>query len=453
MSAEATIRTLLSPTWLLGVWDRLRTSFWFLPSAMAAAAVALSFGLVKVDAWVNAETVRRLGWIYEFGPEGARAVLSAIASSMITVAGLTFSITMLTLQLASSQFGPRLLRNFMRDRGNQIVLGTFTSTFLYCLLVLRTVRGTEGASFVPHLSVAFGVLLATLSLAVLIYFIHHVAISIRIETVLADLAAETRSAIDRLYPERLGRDPPVGDVAGAYRSTLEHFESRARPIGVKGSGYVQRVDEDALMRIATEHDVLVRIEARPGRFITDCDPIVLVAPSERISDEAAAALRGAFVVGPDRTPAQDLEFSLRRIVEIAQRALSPGINDPTTALYCIDRLGEALGRLAEREIPSSVRADPQGRPRIVTSVGTLEDLACPALAAVARYATGDADVIRKLLRIIEALTQKAGPRTRDRILALGQSIERASRDRLSGFDKDAMATLLLAEEASRPPSS
>ena len=138
------IPPILSATRLSSLWDHLQTSFWFLPASMATLATASSFVLVQFDAWLGVEVVRDFGWLYTFGPEGARAVLSTIASSMITVAGLTFSITMLTLQLASSQFGPRLLRNFMSDRGNQLVLGTFIATFVYCLLVLRTVRGTEG---------------------------------------------------------------------------------------------------------------------------------------------------------------------------------------------------------------------------------------------------------------------------------------------------------------------
>ena len=142
---------------------------------MSGVAVALSFVLVQVDVWLGVGVVQKFGLLYTFGPEGARAILSVIASSMITVASVIFSITMLTLQLASSQFGPRVLRNFMRDRSNQIVLGTFIATFLYCLLVLRTVRGTDNSSFVPHLSVAFGALLAIASVAVLIYFIHHIA--------------------------------------------------------------------------------------------------------------------------------------------------------------------------------------------------------------------------------------------------------------------------------------
>jgi uncharacterized membrane protein len=249
---------------LLSFWDRLRTSFWFLPSMMAVVAVAFSLGLVQVDASMGADAVDRLGWLYEFGPEGARAVLSAIATSMITVAGLTFSMTMLTLQLASSQFGPRLLRSFMRDRGNQIVLGTFTSTFLYCLLVLRAVRGTEGSSFVPHLSVILGVLLAALSLAVLIFFIHHVATSIRIETVLADLADETRAAIDRLYPDEIGQDRPRRDGLPDRWPFPEELGPRTKTIRLEEGGYLQLIDDNALMRIASEHDLLLRIEARPG---------------------------------------------------------------------------------------------------------------------------------------------------------------------------------------------
>ena len=393
---------------------------------MALAAIALSFLLVQVDSWLGVAAVRDFGWLYTFGPEGARAILSAIAGSMITVAGLTFSITMLTLQLASSQFGPRLLRNFMADRGNQIVLGTFIATFVYCLLVLRTVRGTEGSSFVPHIAVAFGVLLALASIAVLIYFIHHIATSIRIETLLADLAEETHAAVDRLYPERLGHEPPSADDKPVEDLIPSGFDRDARPLRVEASGYVQRVDVEALMRLATEHDLVMRIDARPGRFVTERDAILTAYPPDRVSDDVAAELRAAFVVDKERTPEQDLEFSMRRIVEIAQRALSPGINDPTTALYCIDRLGETLGRLAGRDIPSSMRFDEERRLRVLTDVVSFEDLACPALAAIARYGLGDADVIAQLLRVMEALSQVARPEASKAIRELSEGIRRES---------------------------
>ncbi len=175
----------ISITRVSASWGRLNSSFWFVPTMMCAVAVGLSFLLIEVDTRIGVGTVSDFGLLYTFGPEGARAILSVIASSMITVASLIFSITMLSLQLASSQFGPRVLENFMRDRSNQIVLGTFVSTFLYCLVVLRAVRGTEDSIFVPHLTVAFTVVLAAVGVAVLIYFIHHIATSIRIETLLA----------------------------------------------------------------------------------------------------------------------------------------------------------------------------------------------------------------------------------------------------------------------------
>ncbi|WP_245515998.1 DUF2254 domain-containing protein [Ancylobacter aquaticus] len=415
------------------MWDRLRSSFWFLPSTMAAGAAALSFALVWLDTVLDDGVIERLGWLYGFGPEGARAVLSAVAGSMITVAGLTFSMTMLTLQLASSQFGPRLLRSFMSDRGNQLVLGTFTSTFLYCLLVLRTVRGTEEASFVPHISVTIGVVLATLSLAVLIYFIHHIANSIRIETVLAELARETQAVIDRLYPTQLGQEPSPRD-AHATAGLLRELEADCHDVFVEGSGYVQRLDEAAVMRIATEHDLMISINAPPGRFVTERDAVLRAAPRARASDEVLDRLREALVVGRDRTPTQDLHFALRRFVEIAQRALSPGINDPTTALYCIDRLSQALCSLAEREFPSAVRADEEGHPRVITPVSSLEEFACPALVAVARYGMNDADVVRQLVTATAEISAKAGPGAREALRALGGALAAESRSTLKAFD-------------------
>lgn len=173
---------------LANLWESLRTSYWFVPTLMTAGGVALSFASVHLDERVNYKWVRTVGWIWAGGAEGARQVLSTIAGSMITVAGVAFSITIVALTLASNQFGPRLLRNFVRDAGNQIVLGTFIATFVYCLLVLRTVRGEDDTEFVPYVSVTLGVAFALTSLGVLIYFIHHVAISIQAENLIASVA-------------------------------------------------------------------------------------------------------------------------------------------------------------------------------------------------------------------------------------------------------------------------
>jgi uncharacterized membrane protein len=308
--------------------------------------------------------------------------------------------------------------------------------------VLRTVRGTEESSFVPHLSVAFGALLAIASVAGLIYFIHHIATSIRIETLLADLAAETRSAIDRLYPERIGQDPPRDQDETVEHPIPSDFERGARHIHADWSGYVQRIGVDALMRIATEHDLVVRIEARPGRFVSKGDAILAVYPRDRVSDEIANDLGGALVVGLDRTPEQDLEFSIRRIVELAQRSLSSGTNDPTTALYCIDRLGEVFGRLADREIPSPMRFDEKRQLRIVTKIDTLGDLACHAFSAIARYGITDVDVIARLLSTMDNLSRSSPREAREAIMGLREAIRRESEKQVSlAFDREVVQAL------------
>lgn len=427
---------LLTRTRLGTLWESLRSSFWFLPTAMAAAATALAIGLIRVDVWLDFEARFDLGALYAVGPEGARAILSVIASSMITVAGLTFSITMLTLQLATSQFGPRLMRNFMRDRSNQLVLGTFIAAFVYCILVLRAIRGTEDSGFVPHLAVSFGVLLAVAGVAVLIYFIHHIAASIRIENLLAELATETKHTIDAIYPERIDCNPALGGET-AKDLIPSDFEAASGSIFLRESGYVQSVDVDNLMRLAIDADVLLRIEARPGQFVTSQDAIITAYPFDRISDDAADKARGAIVIGVDRTPEQDLAFSIRRLVEIAQRALSPGTNDPTTALYCIDRLGEALGRVARRPIPPSIRLDENKRPRIEIGVASLADFACPAFAAIARYGMADAELIAHLLTAMGKLHRVAPSSERTAIETLRDAIHRQSLGQsLMAFDRD-----------------
>lgn len=389
-----------SMTRVTAFWSRLNSSFWFVPAVMALLAVALSFVLIEVDALRDVAQTNGPSAVYTFGPEGARTMLSVIASSMITVASLIFSITMLSLQLASSQFGPRTLGNFMRDRSNQIVLGTFIATFLYCLFVLRSVRGTENSSFVPHLAVAFAVLMAAASVAVLLYFIHHIATSIRVETLLEKLAVEGCAAVDKIFPERLGQGP-ADDAVG---QTLPcDFEADSRQIPADSDGYVQYIGGDVVMQIATKSDLVLRIAARPGAFVTQGECVIAAYPKARVSDKIDKDLRGAVVIGRDRTPYQDLEFAIRRIVELAQRSLSPGINDPTTALYCIDRLGQVLGRVADRNIPSPMRLDEGGQLRVLTEVFDLGDVTCRAFAAIARYGMADADVVTQLAETLAKL--------------------------------------------------
>jgi uncharacterized membrane protein len=429
-----------SITRVTAFWGRLNSSFWLVPAVMALIAVALSFLIIEVDALRGVDQTDDPSAFFTFGPEGARAILSTIASSMITVASLIFSITMLSLQLASSQFGPRVIGNFMKDRSNQIVLGTFIATFLYCLFVLRSVRGIEGSSFVPHLAVAFGVLLATASVAVLIYFIHHIATSIRVETLLASLADEGCVAVDRLFPERLGHNQGNDTDKMAERRLPDDFDGNSVQIAADSGGYVQNIGAEVLMQLASGHDLVLRIDAPPGRFVTKGACVITAYPRSRVSEETREDLRGAVVIGRDRTPHQDLEFAIRRIVELAQRSLSPGINDPTTALYCIDRLGEVLLRLAGREIPAPMRLDEKGQLRVVTEVVRLEDVACLAFAAIARYGITDADVVIRLVETLAKLETSFPHNARIAVAELrGQVLSESQSAAIQGFDRKVLS--------------
>jgi uncharacterized membrane protein len=357
--------------WLDSFWDDLRTSFWFLPTLMVVAAVLLSLFTIHLDRVSGAQNwIATLGWTYTRGPEGSRALLSTVAGSMMTIASVTFSITVVALQLASSQFGPRLLRNFMRDRGNQVALGTFIATFTYCLLVLRTVNGSENEPFVPHIAVTVGLLLALTSLGVLIYFIHHTAEAIQAENVIANVGRELDRQLDRLYPEELGEAALPATASVEKPQIPESFERESRPVFSSRAGYLQAIDTNRLLKLASGCNGLVWIGRRPGRFFVEGAELARVWPADRLDDDLADSIRGAFLIGPRRTRTQDVEFVIDQLVEVGVRALSPGINDPFTAISCIDRLGEALVVLAGRSIPSPYRLDEEGHLRVVTDLST-----------------------------------------------------------------------------------
>jgi uncharacterized membrane protein len=387
----------------LKFWDALRSSFWFLPATMIAAVVVLAYATVAVDAAVTDAWISKQGWAYAGGAEGASAVLSTIAGSMITVAGVVFSLTLVVLSQASSQFGPRLLRNFMRDTINQAVLGTFVATFLYCLLVLRNVRRADEGAFVPHLSVTCGVVLAVVSLGFLIYFIHHISLSIQADEVTARVGAELLRSIDRIFPEQLGEGQPDE----APKDLPRDFDAEAIPIAANADGYVQFIDANAILELAEREDLVLRIERRPGHYVVAGSPLVSAWRGETLKDDLREQVNAAFVLGTQRNEAQDAEFAVNQLVEVAVRALSPGINDPFTAMTCVDRLGSGLCRLAQRKIPSPYRRDKNGRLRVIAEPATFPAVADAALNQIRQYARTSAAVTIRLLEMLAAVASHA----------------------------------------------
>jgi uncharacterized membrane protein len=412
-------------------WDRVRSSFWFLPAVMAGGAVVLAFTTVALDKPGTDWLSLNWGWTFTGGAEGASSLLGAIAGSMITIAGVVFSMTLVALSLTSSQLGPRLLRTFMRDTTTQAVLGTFVATFLYCLLVLRTIHNAEENIFVPHLSVTLGVLLAVVNVGVLIYFIHHVSISIQANEIVARVGTELVEGLECLFPENIGREAPHIPEEQRDAIFLDIIDREARPVGSARDGYLQFVDGDALMTLATLENIVIRLERRPGHYVIADRPLVLIWPGNRVTDQLADRVNSAFVLGNQRTSGQDIEFAVNQLVEIAIRALSPGVNDPFTAMTCVDHLGSALCRLAQRDLPSPYRHDAQGQLRVITPVFTFAAITDAGFNQIRQYGRSSAAVtIRLLETIIEVARFVYRPEDRAALLRHAKMIVRGARDGL-----------------------
>lgn len=383
------------------LWNSLRSSYWFLPGLMALGGIALAFIALALDQAVTIKTGFLKGLLYQGGPDGARAVLSAVASSMITVVATAFSITIVALQLATANFGPRLLRNFMKDLGNQIVLGTFIATFLYCLLVLRRIYGEDYDPFVPAISVTIGIVLSFASIGVLIYFIHHASTIIQASHVIVDVVADLNDAIKRLFPEKIGQSKVK---ARRVAEIPQDFESQACPIQLRETGYLQAIDNQLLLKLASEHNLLIELKFHPGKFVVEGNTAVLIYPEKQVNQKLVNQINRTFIVGRERTKQQDIEFPLDQLVEIALRALSPGINDPFTAVRCIDRLSAGLSCLAEREFPSRYRYDEDGELRVIAEPVTFEHLVNIAFNQIRHY--GKSDVV-VMVRLLDAIAQIA----------------------------------------------
>jgi uncharacterized membrane protein len=389
-------------TKFINIWYKMRASYWFIPSLMLIIASCLSLLLIYIDVFLA-----KHGWIdslnrfYPNKPEGARALLSTVAGSMITVAGVVFSITMVALTLASSQFGPRLLVNFMRDRGNQLVLGTFISTFVYCLLVLRTIRSGENTLFVPQVAVTFALIMTIASIIVLIYFIHHASTSIQASNVIANVGDDLERSIERLFPEKIDTDKSdkwsnlriLGDIP-------LNFEKEVGILPAPRTGYIQAIDYNGLIKTSTDREIIIKLKRRPGHYVIQQSKLAEVWPLEKVNEELLKTITGRFIIGKDRTDEQDPEFAFDQLVEIAMRALSPGINDPFTAIMCIDRLSSALCKLAQREFPSNYLYNNDNKLCVITDPVTFSEITDTAFNQIRQYGRSSAAVTIRLLEVI-----------------------------------------------------
>jgi uncharacterized membrane protein len=390
----------------------LRSSFWFLPLLMVLGSVVLATALIEADSAWSDLWLDQWPRLFGVGADGARQMLSTLAGSTMTVMGVTFSMILVALALASSQYTSRILRNFMRSRVTQVTLGIFASIFAYCLIVLRTIRGGE-AEFVPSLAVSFAFFLALGGVGTLIFFIHHIASSIQASSIIASIAHETIAAIDRLFPEKLGHEPDEDEGQDPMLQSLDERTWYAVPAAV--SGYIQSVDNDALLGLARDRKTIVRMEHGVGAFVVQDAALASLALTYPPDQEMISALNKAYSISCHRTVEQDPSFGIRQIVDMALKALSPGVNDTSTAVMCVDYLTVILARLACRLFPPSHRYDGEAL-RVICIVPHFENLLAESFDQIRRSAEGNVAIMARMLNAIDTIASLTVSRSQRRQL-------------------------------------
>jgi len=434
-------RRLLKLGVLLELWDWVRSSLWFVPGLISLAAAVLALLVPRLDRAVPDRWISGLPLVFSGEPVGARAVLQTIATSTITIAGVVFSMTLVSLQLASSQFGPRLLRTFLRDRGNQLVLGTFVGTFLYCVLVLPNVNAGSASQAVPRVAVTLAVLMTLASLAMLVYYIDHVAQSIHADAVIEAVGRELDQVIDVLFPEDVGRETRPAEEPAPEAADPEF----GAPVTSDRAGYIRFINSDAILDVAREGGFQVRLDADPGAYVIPGDTLASVSAAAACTEERADQIRQSFSLGIHRTTLQDCLFAFEQLAEMAVRALSPSINDPNTAIHCIDRLGAGVAVLVERERPSRYRRDDEGNLRVIADPVALERVLEVTVDPILRNAGCHLGVHLCLLRTLENAVRRA--RRPAELACLRQRALRVVRDSERRFEDPSERRQLQAASA------
>ncbi|WP_187471038.1 DUF2254 domain-containing protein [Luteimonas viscosa] len=402
--------TRLSSATLSKLAISLRSSFWFLPACIVLASIVLALGLVALDHRLGSAPGEYWPWMFAVGADGARELMATVAGSMVTVAGVVFSITIVALAQTSTQYTSRVLRNFMRDRGNQVVLGVFLGVFAYCLCVMRTITGSDGDAegFVPLVAATAGLLLALVAVAFLVFFIHHVAASIQSGAITHGIAVDTLDTIDTVFPDALvGEETPLDRDAGGG---LHWY-----PVHATHMGYVERVQYQALLEFAREHDVVVRMECHLGDFAGPDLAVASIGAQRPPDAQAMRRLAGLFAIDSYRTIEQDVAFGIRQLVDVALKALSPAINDTTTAATSLDYLSLILRRLAGRHIEPRPMRDGDIL-RVLPAGPGFERLLGLTFDQILENAHGNTTMLLQMLRAIAQARRVTGSPRRRRLL-------------------------------------
>ena len=407
-------------------WRReaLRTNLWLVPVLQTLGIVVL-FGITYTvdraayDGWIQFPS-----WVLNGSADSARVVLATVAAAIITVVGIVFSITIVALTLASTQFGPRMLRNFVRDPGTQVSLGTFVASFCYAMVALVSVGGGPHGDFVPHLSITVTFMLTLADVAVLIFFLNHIASMIQLPVVIARIAATLDKEIAALD---VGGDFGIGAARGPTHEELcARLEESGAPIRTPRSGYLQVVRHDSLLKTAAKADAVIQLPYRPGHFVVAGQVIAWVWPPEA-ADSVEVRLALGHITGAYRTLPQDISFGFDQLVEIGLRALSPAVNDTFTGMTCVDWIADGLCRISTSWRPQRIRRDAEGHIRVIAYQPDFERLVERTFDTIRQAAVGmPAIMIRQLEALAKIIEQTPDRVHQTPLIRQAEAIQRSN---------------------------
>lgn len=380
---------------ILFFYNKLSSTFWFIPVVIIIIALILAVTLVVLDQEVSISQNGFGKYFFVNSADSGRSILSTISGAMIGVAGTVFSVTLVALTLASSQFGPRLIKNFMHVKLNQVVLGSYVATYLYCLFILNAVKENDNYTFIPVISILVAIVAALINIVLLILFIHQIAMSIQADQIISDVSGIIYKQSDNLYPSQMGND-----LASEKIKIVEAIKSKyLHTIQLKSpkNGYFQYIDSESLIELISSYDALLELHNRPGDYLVKNLEIGILYCNEKPTEKQLNKIYNQFVFGRDKSYNQDIEFSIHQMVEIASRALSPGVNDPFTAITCIDNLTAIVCLFTEINFPSSYRVDQQEQLRVIANTTSFEGILDASFNQIRQFSAGNPSVIIRLM--------------------------------------------------------
>ena len=404
MASNKIIVSRIRRGYLRRIWDQFRVSFWFMPLVMAIFAILLSNIFFFIDTLIPDEVLENSQFILSGSAVEMRSTLASLATTTLATAGVVFSLLTLPLSTVASQYGSRLLRIYLSDRTTQIVLGMFTGTFTYCMVTVLKIPRSDQINDLPQLTATFALVLFLATFASLIALIHHISTALQAPNIVAAAGAELCTTVRELSQERVNNHPEV--ISSDQDTTEKSADGQGDEIYAKTKGYIQSIDLERMLHLAIHANLIINLVKKPGRFIAAGDPIAVVQPADHVNQHVAVDIRHAFLIGRQRTPTQDLEYAVNQLAEVALRAMSPAINDPFTAMTCIDHLGVGLALYAEQDRPQPNIYDSEGHLRLIYEPVSFDELLSAAFDMLRHASKDNAAVLLKMLDAFETIGRK-----------------------------------------------